>query len=71
MIQGGVITWERWLSSAEDNLRRAFSCKLSVAATGRIVSPKDVEVLTPDTCELDLIWKRVFADDQVKMKSSG
>lgn len=33
------------------------------------VPPKDVQVLTPDTCECDLIWKRTFADDQVERRS--
>ena len=33
------------------------------------VPPKDVEVLALKTCEHDLIWNRVFADDPVWVRS--
>lgn len=37
---------------------------------GSTASPrKDTEVLIFSTCESALIWKKVFADDQVKMRS--
>ena len=32
---------------------------------------RNIQVLTPGTCEGDYIWKQVSADEEVKMRSWG
>lgn len=34
------------------------------------VPEKSIEVLTPNICECDLIYKKIFANGQVEMRSS-
>lgn len=58
-----------------ENFLDALSLGFFMSTTGVVVEvcppSRNIQVLTPGTCEGDCIWKQVSADDEVKMRSQG